>query len=61
MESVFFTCEKIFVTLIARLTSWVAAIQIRVKPIFSLAKGEDFRYTLKTMGVTLDLMRGIRT
>ena len=28
---------------------------------FSLAKGEDFRYTLKTMGVTLDLMRGIRT
>ena len=28
---------------------------------FSLAKGKDFRYTLKTMGVTLDLMRGIRT
>ena len=28
---------------------------------FSLAKGEDFHYTLKTMGVTLDLIRGIRT
>ena len=59
MESVFFTCEKIFVTLIVM---WSCGdLDYAETEFFSLAKGEDFRYTLKSMGVTLDLMRGIRT